>query len=73
MAKMRSLENLCRAALLIVCLSLSACCTADPAPKKTVDDPLSKQARQMRATSSDEAGTGLSDRSREIEKDLGLR
>ena len=43
-------------------------------PKKTADDdPLAKQARQMRANSGDEQGTGLSDKSREIEKDLGYR
>ena len=57
---------------LIVCLGLLAGCATDPAPKKTVDDdPLSKQARQLRANSTDEPGTGLSDKSRDIEKDLG--
>ncbi len=71
---MRSLWNRCRAALLIVCFSLLAGCATDPAPKKTTEvDPLAKQARQLRANSSDEPGTGLCDKSRAIENDLGYR
>ncbi len=71
---MRSLWNRCRAAVLMVCLTLSAGCATDPAPKKTADDdPLAKQARRLRANSSDEQGTGLSPQGREVEKDLGYR
>ena len=74
MAIMRSPWNLCRAALLIVSLALFAGCAADPAPKKQAgDDPLTKQARQLRANSGDEPGTGLDPRARDIEKDLGYR
>ena len=71
---MRSLWNHCRVAAWIVCLSLLAGCATDPAPKKTVEqDPLAKQARQLRANSGDESGTGLCDKSRAIENDLGYR
>jgi hypothetical protein len=71
---MRSLWNCCRAAALMVALGLLAGCATDTAPKKTVDeDPLSKQVRQLRANSDDEHGTGLSDKSRAIENDLGYR
>jgi hypothetical protein len=70
---MRSLWNRCRAVVLIVCLGLLAGCATDPAPKKSVnDDPLAKQARRLRGNSSDESGTGLSDKSRAIENDLGF-
>ncbi len=67
------LSDVCRAAVLIFFFSLFTGCASDPAPKSSGDDYLSKQARQLRANSSDETGTGLSDKSREIEKDLGLR
>ena len=71
---MRLPWKLCRVAALSVCLTVLGGCAADPAPKKmTADDSLSKQARQMRANSTDETGTGLSDKSRDIEKDLGYR
>ena len=71
---MRLLWNVCRATLLIVGFSLLAGCATDAAPKKTAAvDPLTKQARQLRANSTGESGTGLSDKSREIEKDLGYR
>jgi uncharacterized lipoprotein len=71
---MRLPWNLCRAVVLAVCLTLLAGCASDPAPKKTTaDDSLSKQARQMRTNPTDETGTGLSDKSRDIEKDLGYR
>jgi uncharacterized lipoprotein YajG len=71
---MRLSWNFCRAAIVIVALILSAGCATDPTPKKTTaEDSLSQQARKMRANSTDEAGTGLSDKSREIEKDLGYR
>jgi len=80
---MRLLWSGCRTMVPIVCLSLLAGCATDPTPKKTTtadsapkttagDDALSKQARQMRANSSDESGTGLSDKSRDIERDLGF-
>jgi len=71
---MRLLRNRCCAVILILFLGLLAGCATDPAPKKTVnDDPLAKQARQLRGNSSDVQGTGLDDRSRAIEKDLGCR
>jgi hypothetical protein len=70
---MRSFWNCCRTAVQVVCLTLLAGCATDPAPKKVNDDSLSKQARQLRANSTDETGTGLSDKSRDIEKDLGFR
>ena len=71
---MRLPLNLCRAAVLTVCVTLLARCASDPVPKKTTaDDSLSKQARQLRANSTNETGTGLDDRSRDIEKDLGYR
>ncbi len=83
MVDLRSFWTVCRTAVLMVCLSLLAGCATDSAPKKTTtadpttkkttdDDTLSKQARQMRANSSDEPGTGLSDKSRAIERDLGF-
>jgi hypothetical protein len=83
MAKMRSLWTVCRTAALILFLSLVAGCANDPATKKKADDDpgakkainddsLARQARLLRANSSDEQGTGLSPRSRSIEKDLGL-
>ncbi len=71
---MCSLWNRGGGILLIVGLGLLPGCATDPAPKKAVDDdPLAKQARQMRANSTDEQGTGLDPRSRAIEKDLGYR
>jgi hypothetical protein len=59
-------------------------CVVDPAagkkadndapPKKAIaDDTLARQARLLRANSSNETGTGLSDKSRSIENDLGLQ
>ena len=72
MLKTRSLWNLCRLAAWILSFGLLAGCVTDPVPKKTADeDPLAKQARQMRSTSSERSGTGLCDESRDIEKDLG--
>jgi hypothetical protein len=79
---MRSLWNFCRGAILFAALSLLTGCVTDPTPKKIADDPppknsatdsLTRQARQMRANSTDEEGTGLSDKSRDIERDLGFR
>ncbi|MGO9112675.1 MAG: hypothetical protein ACLP9L_25870 [Thermoguttaceae bacterium] len=71
---MRMLWDRCRAAVMIVSISVLAGCATDPAPKTTAaGDSLSKQARQLRANSTEETGTGLSDKSREIEKDLGYR
>ncbi len=80
---MRLLWNGCRGAILLLVLSLLTGCVTDPAPKKTTAgdppsknsaaDSLTRQARQMRANSSDEQGTGLSDKSRDIEKDLGYQ
>jgi hypothetical protein len=80
----RSLWKCCCSAFLIVCLSLFPGCIVDPASKKKADpapsakssggvDPLAQQARAMRANSTNESGTGLSDKSRAIENDLGLR
>jgi len=71
---MRMLWNFRRAAVLIFCLNLFAGCATDPASERTAAaDALSKQARKLRANSSGEQGTGLDDRSRAIEKDLGYR
>jgi hypothetical protein len=71
---MRVLWNRCCAAIPIICLSLLAGCATDPAPKsKADDDPLGKQARQLRANSTNEQGTGLCSQSRAIENDLGYR
>jgi hypothetical protein len=83
MANLRSLWLGCIALFLTVCVGLSAGCTTDAAPKKKTaadppaktagdDDPLSKQARAMRANSTDDRGTGLSEKSRSVESDLGL-
>jgi hypothetical protein len=69
---MRLLWN--RAAVLIVGLALSAGCITDPVPKKTVDDDsLVKQARQLRANSTDRPSVGWDPEAREVEKDLGCR
>jgi hypothetical protein len=62
----------CRAAVVIVCFGFLAGCATDPVPKKTTDeDPLSKQARQLRASSIERPSSGVSSESREIENDLG--
>jgi hypothetical protein len=72
LATMRSLWNHSRAVILIACLGLFIGCATDPTPKKVADDdPLAKQARRMRANSVDGPGTGLSEKSRAIESDLG--
>jgi len=84
MTKLRSLWNNTFAALLVICISVSLGCASDSAAKKKADDdspakkalaedPLAKQARLLRANSTDETGTGLSEKSRSIENDLGLR
>jgi uncharacterized lipoprotein len=75
MVNLPSLWKHCRAVACIVCLGILAGCATDSGPKTADGDPLAKQARQLRAnsTSSDLQGTGLGDRSREVEKDLGLR
>lgn len=80
---MRSPWNLCPTAVFLIGLGLLSGCITDPAPKKSIvadpppknssADSLSRQARQMRANSSDDHGTGLSDKSRDIESDLGYR
>ena len=80
---MRSPWNRCLAAVLVAAFGLVAGCATDPAPRKTAatdppkkttpDDSLSQQARQFRSTSGGDSGTGLSDKSREIEKDLGFQ
>ena len=81
---MHSLWNRLPPIVLAAFLGVAAGCAADPAPKKTAatdppakkataEDPLSQQARQMRASTSGESGTGLSDKSREIERDLGYQ
>jgi hypothetical protein len=71
---MRLLWNRCCAAVLFVALGLSAGCASDPTPKKTVDeDSLAKQARQLRANSSDRPSVLWDDEGRDIEKDLGCR
>jgi hypothetical protein len=83
MPKMRSLWTVCRTAALILFLCLVVGCANDPATKKKADDDpaakkrldedsLAKQARLLRANSTDEQGTGLSSRARSIERDLGL-
>jgi hypothetical protein len=64
----------CRTALLIASLGLSTGCATDAVPKKTVDDDaLDKQARQFREDSTDLRGTGLSQKSQEIERHLGYQ
>jgi len=71
---MRTPWNHCRLVVLIVFTGFLAGCVTDPLPKKTVeDDPLTKQARQLRANSTDRPGAGLSSESREIENHLGYR
>ena len=71
---MRVLWNRCCGAVPIVCFSLLAGCATDPTPKSKVnDDALSRQAREARGSFGDEHGTGLCDKSRAIENDLGLR
>jgi hypothetical protein len=83
MANLRILWSSCGALVLTLCLGLSTGCATDSAPKKKADadpppkadgdaDSLGKQARMMRANSTDDRGTGLSDKSRSIENDLGL-
>jgi len=68
-------STLCRgAAATIVCLALAAGCASEKTVPKTASsaDPLATQARRMRAADpADQPGTGLSSRSRDVEKDLG--
>ena len=71
---MRSPWDFCRAIVVIFALHVLAGCTTDPAAERTTAvDPLSKQARKLRSNSTEEQGTGLDDRSRAIERDLGYR
>jgi len=70
---MRSFYNHSLAGVVIVSVGFLAGCVADPAPKKlSNDDGLARQARKLRANSKDGPGTGLSDKSRDIENDLGF-
>ncbi len=74
----------CLTAVLAALLVLATGCATDPAPRKSstaddsskpkaVDESLARQARQLRANSSPEEGTGLSDKSRDVERDLGFQ
>ncbi len=68
------LWNRCRAVVAIVCLGFLPGCVTDPVPQKKVEnDPLSTQARHLRANSTDRPSAGLSDQSRDIENNLGYR
>jgi hypothetical protein len=60
---------------LILCLATMAGCASDQTMSKTAAsaDPLASQARRMRGGEADRDGTGLSSRTRDVEKDLNLR
>ena len=73
---MRLVRSLCRISIAVLSLlALAAGCASDPGGSKTASsgDPLASQARRMRSSDGDREGTGLSEQSRDIERDLGLR
>jgi hypothetical protein len=59
----------------LLCLATFAGCASEQAAPKTDSgaDPLAAQARRFRNSDGDRDGTGLTSRTRDVEKDLGLR
>jgi hypothetical protein len=56
-------------------LATMAGCASDQVAPKTASsaDPLAAQARRFRNSDGDRVGTGLTSRTRDVEKDLGFR
>jgi len=72
-SKTARLGRWCGIMVLSACLGLPGCKNLDPGGDTTHDDPAFDMPRKFRSLDSDSGPAGLSKKSQQVERDLGIR